>query len=158
MAAGAERSKLEPVPDVGRDVSHDQRAEAGSLAIRRRGDGLDVAGPERAPVDVELALDDGGVGDDLAVELEHEMDAADGMVPVVVGEPLVVVRPECGHEQLADGRNTRLRQVVSRQPAQSQSIGFDAGARAHPRGGKPPVISKPPASGTGCVPADLVTA
>ena len=105
VAARSERPELERLPDVGRHVGHEERAETAPLPIGRRADGLDVAGPQRTTIDVKAALDDGTVRDDLAIELEHEMDAAERMVPVVVAEPLVLVRPEPLNEQRADGRD-----------------------------------------------------
>jgi hypothetical protein len=51
---------------------------------------------------MEFPVDDRRVGDDFAVQVEHEMDAADGMVPIVVGEPFLLVQPECGQHQIAN--------------------------------------------------------
>ena len=117
VAAGAERAELESVPDVCRHVGHDERAEAGSLSIRQRRDRLDVAGPERPARDVELALDNRRMGDDLAIEVEHEMEAADGMGPVIVGEPLLLVRPECGPHHGSDGGDLGRGQLIRWHPA-----------------------------------------
>ena len=87
-----------------------------------RRDGLDVAGSQRTTVDVQLALDDRRVSDDLAAEVQHEMDAADGMVPVVVGEPFFLVGPEGELEQDADGRDLPRCEVAGGQPSQSRLI------------------------------------
>jgi hypothetical protein len=72
-------------------------------------------------VDMQLALDHGGVRDDLAIELQHEMETADRMVPVVVAECFVVIGPERGDEQLANGRDLRRGQFGRRDPAQPRS-------------------------------------
>src|SRR3990170_1258786 len=125
VVAGPERSELEPAADEGRHVRHHHRAETCSPAVGRGRDGLDIAGSQLAPVDMQLSLDDGGVSDDLAVEFEHEMDTACRMVPVVVGEPLLLVRPECSLQQLADGRHLWHAQVLRRHLAQARCFGFD---------------------------------
>ena len=63
---------------------------------------------------MDLALDNLGVGDDLAIEVEDEMDAAQGVVPVLVGEPLVLARPERRKHQRADGRDLFRGQLLGR--------------------------------------------
>ena len=98
------------------------------IAAVRSSDGLHIAGPEQVAVDVELALDDRGVGHDLAVHIQHEMNAPDGMTPVLVGEPLVFIGPECDDHQRTNRRDLRLRQLRGRKPAQSQPMRFDVGA------------------------------
>ena len=91
MPAGAERAELKVVADVGRHVRHDQRAKTFPVPIDGRAHGFHVAGPERPGVDVELTLNDRGVRDDIAMNVQHEMDAAHGVIPVVLFEPLVLV-------------------------------------------------------------------
>lgn len=54
-------------------------------------DGFDIAGPERTAVDLELALDDGSMGDDIGVDLDDEMHPAHRVLPVVLSEALILV-------------------------------------------------------------------
>jgi hypothetical protein len=58
------------------------------------------------------------------------MDAAHGVIPVVLAEPLVLVRAERRHEQIADRRDLRRGQILRRQPAQARPIGFRLRSRA----------------------------
>ena len=53
---------------------------------------------------MQFPLHHGSVGGDLPVNIQHEMQAADGVLPVVVGERVLLVRPECLHEERADTR------------------------------------------------------
>ena len=130
MPPGTQSAEFETVADIGRHVRHDERAKTHPLTIDRRGHRLDVAGPERAAIDVELTLDDRGVGDDLAIDVQHEMDAAHGVIPVVLLEPLVLLRAERGHEQIADRRVLQRGQILRREPTQARPIGFRLKSRA----------------------------
>jgi hypothetical protein len=67
---------------------------------------------------VDLAFDDGRVGDDLALDSQHEMDAANGVVPVVLGEFLVLVRPKRRDEQPPNRLDLGRRQIGRREPPQ----------------------------------------
>ncbi len=81
-------------------------------------DSLDVPGPEGQSSDVQLALDHGRVGDDLPVELEHEMDPAKRMLPVVVGESLLLpLGPERDVHERADLANLAGGQLRGGEPA-----------------------------------------
>jgi hypothetical protein len=62
-------------------------------------DALDVAGPQGAAVVEHPALDDRRVADELAVLVGQGMDAAEPVLPVVVGE----LAPEGLVEQDAGG-------------------------------------------------------
>ncbi len=59
--------------------------------------------PEKVGADVDLAFDDGCVGDDLAVELQDEVPAAEGVLPVLLAEPFLLVVPEGRHQDRANG-------------------------------------------------------
>jgi hypothetical protein len=92
-----------------------RRSFAGRCPAHRcGGDGLDVARPERAAADVELPLHDGCVRDDLTVDIDHEMQAPGGVLPVVVGERLLGVRPEGLDQQRPDRRDLGGGQFVRR--------------------------------------------
>jgi predicted acylesterase/phospholipase RssA len=130
MPPGGQAAELETLADVGRDVRHDQRAKTRPLPIDGRAHGFHIAGPERPAIDMELTLDDGGVGNDLAVDVQDEMEAADSVIPVVLVEPLVLVRAERRNEQIADRRDLRRGQILRRQPAQARPIGFRPTSRA----------------------------
>ena len=104
MGARAERAKLEVLVNVGGHVSHHPRSEAHALAVRCRSYAFDIAGPERPAVDLELAVDHRRVRDDLAFEVEHEMHATDRVLPILLGERLVI-RVERSPEQLAYDRD-----------------------------------------------------
>jgi hypothetical protein len=130
MAPRAQRAELEAVAYVGGHVRHDQGAKTHPLSMDGRAHGLHVAGPERPAVDVELTLHDGGVGNDHAVDVQHEVSAAHGVIPIVLLEPFVLVRAERRHEQIADRRRLGRSQILRRQPAQARPMGFRPTFRA----------------------------
>ena len=105
--------------------------EAHALPFRGGRDGLDIAGPQRAAGDVDLALDDRRVGDDLAVQLEHEMDATDRVLPVVVGEPLLLVRVRRRRPSAPDRPDLGRVSSRGRELAQTQAIGIDVEVAFH---------------------------
>ena len=82
---------------------------------------LDVAGPHGMVVDLERTLDDGAMGDDLAVHVDDDMEATDGVVPVVVGEPLFLVVTEGGVQDRPDLGDLVGRQLARRQATQADS-------------------------------------
>ena len=77
-----EGAQLEALTDDRVHLPHHERAMALTLVSGRRRDGLDVARPERVPRHLQLALHHGRVGDDLTVELDHDVDAAESVRPV----------------------------------------------------------------------------
>ena len=82
---------------------------------------------------MEVALDDGCVADDLAADVEDEMGPADAVQPVVLGEALLLVVPERGREDRADGRDLGRRQLRRRELAQARSVRFDIDIPGHGR-------------------------
>jgi hypothetical protein len=74
---------------------------------------------------VDVALDDRRVGDDPAVQLEHDMDAADRVLPVIVGESVILIGAERDLHQRPDGGDLARRQLVGREPAQAQALGLE---------------------------------
>ena len=125
MSAGAKGAQFEGLPDVGGHVRDDERAKPGSLAIRSGRHGLHVARPERTAVDVQLALDDSGVGDDHAVEVEDEMKATDRVIPILAREAIFLVCPESHRHQCPDRGDLGQRQILGREPAEMRAIGRD---------------------------------
>ncbi len=123
MATGTECAQLEALADVGPDLAHHHRSQPGALAIGRGRDRLHIARPKRSAADVELALHDRGVGDDVPVDLQEEVLTPDGVLPIVLREPLLVVRPECGDEQSADRFDLRCCQVVRSDSSQPYATG-----------------------------------
>jgi hypothetical protein len=61
-------------------------------------------------VNVQLPLDDGRMGDDLAVKLEQNVDSPEGVLPVVLREALPVLL-ERSPEETPDCRDVGRRQV-----------------------------------------------
>ena len=57
------------------------------------------------------------------------MHPTEGMLPVVLGEPLLLVGPEGGREQGADLGDIRRGQCLGREPAQANAIAPALGAR-----------------------------
>jgi hypothetical protein len=72
---------------------------------------------------MERPLDDRRVGDDLAVDVEDEVKAPDRVLPVVLGEAVLIVRSERGLEQLADRPSLGRAQLVGSKPSQSGAVG-----------------------------------
>ena len=107
------------------------------LDFLERRAGLPAATPAQIREAVDLAVDHGGVADDLGVVVEDEVNAADRVVPVVVGESLILVRPEGDGHQRSDGVNLRPGQLVRREPAQADPSRIDLGARVHARSAGP---------------------
>jgi hypothetical protein len=85
-----------------------------------RRDGLDVAGPQRLSRDVQLALDDGCMSDDLAALLEEDVDASQRMLPVVLAEGLLA-RAEGRPEQLPECLCLGLRELAGRDASKDRS-------------------------------------
>lgn len=94
-------------------------------------DRLDVAGPEPRSGDAELALDHGGVGDDLLVELQHDMRSAKRVFPVGFLEPLLIIVSEGRGHEGPDRRDLVAHQVLGRETTQAVAIGGSAGSGGH---------------------------
>ena len=122
-AARAEGTELEPRTDVRRDLAHDERPEPATLLRRGGGDGLDVAGSQRPAVDLEHAFDDRGMTSDHAVEIEHDVEPTERVLPVVVGEPFLLVVAERRVEHRADRKRRLGRQLGRGHPAKADRSG-----------------------------------
>ena len=65
---------------------HHRRAQSAPLPIGPHSHGLDVTGAQRPDPVEEAALHDRAVGDDRIVLLDDRVDAAEGVLPVVIVE------------------------------------------------------------------------
>jgi hypothetical protein len=72
---------------------------------------------------VDLPLDDRRVGHDLPVDLEEEVRASDRVLPILVGEPFIVVSTEGADHQCPDRVDLGRRQLGGRESAQATAIG-----------------------------------
>lgn len=84
--------------------------------------GLDVARSSRLSPDLQPPFDDGGVGDDGSAQLQDEMHATDGVVPVLVGEPFALVGVKGTLQERADGSFVGRRQLGRREPPQTGTV------------------------------------
>ena len=110
--------------------------------IRVRRDRLDVTRAERPTVDMQLTLDDGRVRHDLTVDVEDEVRATEAVLPVLVGEALVLVLAERGFQQAPNGADLCRRQVGRCEAAEpSATPSAVAGGRRVGRCGQPHRVS-----------------
>ena len=72
---------------------------------------------------MECPFHDGRVGDGLAAQFDDEMNPTDGVLPVVVGERLLLVRAERGHQHLADRSDLGRAQILGPGLADLRRIG-----------------------------------
>ena len=120
MTARAERAKLVARVDDRAHVAHHCRPVTPALPRRIGRDGLDVARPQRSTGDVELPLDDRRMGDDVAPDVEHDMDAAERVPPVVLRELLVrIAACERRFEERPDRDDLVGTQVLGGEAAQA---------------------------------------
>jgi len=101
VSTGSKSSEVIAVADDPSDLVHDACADAASLPVRRCRDSLHVAGPQRPVADVDGSLDDRRMPDDDALLLGDDVDAAQRVVPIGLGEPAVLVVGEGGPKELA---------------------------------------------------------
>lgn len=86
MGAGGERPHLEQGADHPVDLPHDRGSTPLAPPSRLGRDGLDVTRPDGSRVDLEHPLHHGCVSDRLTVVQHHDVEAADRMLPVLIGE------------------------------------------------------------------------
>ena len=85
------------------DVGHHQGTVSPPLLPRCHSHRFDVPGSDRSAVELEVSLDDGRMSDDHSILLDDEVDTAERVLPVVVRESLILVRPEGFIEDRPDG-------------------------------------------------------
>ena len=82
-------------------------------------DRFDVAGSQPTALDLDGALHERGMGDEFATDVQDEVPPADGVVPIVVREGALGIRPErVGHDP-TDRHDLRLGQLVRAEDPQA---------------------------------------
>jgi hypothetical protein len=127
-AAVREGAQLVAPADGRPGLAHHEPGQPPAAAVGPGGDALHVAGPQRAAAGAQGPVHHGRVRDQLAVLDGEHVHPAEGVVPVLLGEPS---RAECRVQQPAQGPQLVLAQRRGRGPPQGD------GGRAH--AGTPPL-------------------